>query len=254
MEYFEKNFKKANQKETTMLNKRFIFTSLLLLTLSLSAKEKSWEKYKQITHVIQKKVPGWCCEEKVEKQMQLIYDIKPDIVVEVGVFGGSSVYPMARALKFNGKGKIYAIDPWANEECIIGYEKDDPNYKWWNEVNLDKVYRDFKLLIKKNRLDDFCVPMKMTGEEAMKTFEDESIDILHIDGTHTEEGAYLDAVLYLPKVKRGGYIWFDDVNWTTKRDGQIIYTTRKAQNYLLQYCVFDQDRSVKDECYLFQKL
>ncbi len=40
-----------------------------------------------------------------------------------------------------------------------------------------------------------------------------TIDILHIDGNHCDESAYIDVIKYVPKVKIGGYIWFD--GWST---------------------------------------
>ena len=51
----------------------------------------------------------------------------------------------------------------------------------------------------------------------------DKIDILHIDGNHEEESSYRDVELYVPKVKKGGYIWFDDANW---------YQTQKALNLI----------------------
>ena len=85
--------------------------------------------------------------------------------------------------------------------------------------------------------------MKTTSAKAVEEFEDESIDILHIDGNHTEDSAYFDAVHWLPKVKQGGYIWFDDVNWST---------TNKAVRYMKDYCTLIESRSVGNECYLFK--
>jgi len=220
---------------------------LLLLALSpLSASpEKKWEKYKQKVMIQQKKVPGWCNPEKADKLMDLIHEINPQCIVEIGVFGGSSVYPMAEALRFSEKGLIYAIDPWKAKDCQVGYEPEDPNYTWWTDINLEKVYINFTKLITNNNLSKFCRIMRTTSAEAAPSFENESIDILHIDGNHSEEAALLDAKLFFPKVKKNGYIWFDDVNWSS---------TSKAVNYLLERCTFLPMRSVGDECYLFQKL
>jgi len=99
-------------------------------------------------------------------------------------------------------------------------------------------------LLKKHRLEAFCQPMKMTSEQALSFFPDESIDVLHIDGNHTSEVALSDAEMWFPKVKSGGYIWFDDVNWGS---------TAKAVNYLDDLCVVDEARSVGQECLLFRK-
>jgi hypothetical protein len=74
--------------------------------------------------------------------MDLIYEVKPEICVEVGVFAGSSIYPTASALKFLHCGVVYAIDSWNNLDCIKGYDSDDANYHWkW--INLHSLINSF---------------------------------------------------------------------------------------------------------------
>ncbi|MBI2810794.1 MAG: class I SAM-dependent methyltransferase [Candidatus Melainabacteria bacterium] len=52
--------------------------------------------------------------------MDYIFELKPERVVEIGVFGGKSLVPMACALRANQKGRIYGIDPWDNKESVRG--------------------------------------------------------------------------------------------------------------------------------------
>lgn len=59
---------------------------------------------------------------------------------------------------------------------------------------------------------DFCYGMCMSSRHALSHFMNESIDILHINGNHTEANALADVQMFLPKLKKGGYLWFDDVN------------------------------------------
>ena len=83
----------------------------------------------------------------------------------------------------------------------------------------------------------------MTGSSALDHFADESIDILHVDGNHTQDIALGDVQMYLPKVKKGGYIWLDDANWET---------THLAREFLFANCMKDELRST-DEYFLFKK-
>lgn len=186
----------------------------------------SWETFKKNHLAVQKTVPGWCSTDKATRMMDLIHTFKPEVCVEIGVFGGSSIYPTATALKFNGKGIVYAIDPWSHKDCQEGYDATDPNHVWWSSIDLDKIYRDFLTLLANRQLKQYCQPMRMRGDEAVSHFKDESIDLLHIDGNHSEEAALADAILWLPKIKKGGFIWFDDVNWTS---------TSLAVSYLLEH-------------------
>jgi hypothetical protein len=57
--------------------------------------------------------------------------------------------------------------------------------------------------------------------------------LLHVDGNHCERLAYEDAVNYLPKVKKNGFIFFDDSNWVESGDKP---STGKAIEYLLKFC------------------
>ena len=223
--------------------KKLVSLGLLLLTCAANGANPHWNRYEEQTIKQLVHIPGWCSEEKAKKMMDLIYETHPKICVEIGVFGGSSIYPTASALKYLGAGVVHAIDPWAKDDCLEGYTPDDPNYQWWGKLDLDQVYNNFKLMLNYYSISPFCQVMRMTSKAALSHFENESIDILHIDGNHTEQVALADAEMYLPKVKMGGYIWFDDVNWVT---------TNKAVAYLMRSCTIDFSRSTAT-CYLFKK-
>lgn len=204
----------------------------------------NWEEYKYTTLSHLPEIPGWCPKDKAAKMMDLIYYTHPSVCVEIGVFGGSSIYPTARALKYQGFGVIHAIDPWDNQECTKGYDKNDPNYQWWDKIDLGKIYTDFLKMLRKYEIQNYCHVIKAASAQALSQFNDESIDILHVDGNHSEGSALFDVTAYLPKVKRGGYIWFDDANWSS---------THKAVQFLMENCILDASSSPQDPYLLFRK-
>ena len=220
----------------------------LLLTTSLypasPESDASWISYKRNVLQYQSQIEGWCNQGKATRMMDLIYEVKPELCVEVGVFGGSSIYPTASALKFLGQGVVCAIDPWMHSNCLEGYDVNDPNYQWWSKLNLESIYQGFLTVLSRFQLQPYCHVMRMTGLQALDEFADGSIDILHIDGNHTKDSALSDAEMYLPKVKKGGYIWFDDVNWAS---------TANACQFLEENCVKDENRST-NEYYLFHNI
>ena len=72
--------------------------------------------------------------------------------------------------------------------------------------------------------------LRCGSEHAVGLFPDypgaEQIDILHIDGNHSELASVRDVTTWLPRVKSGGYIWFDDTNWaTTQRAIALLYVS-----------------------------
>lgn len=154
---------------------------------------------------------GWCSEEKCDKLYNLIIDKKPLNLVEIGVFGGKSLFSQAFALKENEMGTIHGVDSWQSSDCIVGMnEKSAIN--WWNSLDYEKLYQECLNNVKINDFEKYVKIHRMSSEEYSKLIDFE-IDILHIDGNHEEESSCKDVELYLPKVKLGGYIWFDDANW-----------------------------------------
>jgi len=212
--------------------RKLFFVFCLSLSALLSA--QSFEDVKANCVQKLKTVHGWCSSEKATHMMDLIAEVKPTLCVEIGVFGGASILPTAEALKFNKKGVVFAIDPWSKEACLTGYEPNNPNYLWWGSLDLEAIYNGFLTLLKVNKLRPYCQVVRKTSKEALALFADESIDILHIDGNHTKDVALSDAEMYFPKVKKGGYIWFDDANWPT---------TAEAVNFLADYCEIIDDYS-----------
>jgi predicted O-methyltransferase YrrM len=191
---------------------------------------------------------GWCSQEKIEKLYDHVISSKPKHLVEIGVFGGKSLLAIAFALKENRFGKIHGIDPWKASECIVGM-KEIVAIDWWNSLDYEKIYRRCVSEISDNGLSEYVELHRMTSEEYSRQIDYE-IDMLHIDGNHEEENSYRDVELYLPKVKTGGYVWFDDANW---------YQTKKALNLLeSDYNCKLMDKAMSDDkhnwCNIYIKL
>jgi len=195
-----------------------------------------------------KSIEGWCSLEKATKLINCIDTIKPDLCVEIGVFGGSSFIPQALAIKKNGKGEIVGIDPWTNESALEEMQGKD-NVDWWSKLDMNYIYNHFISNLEKFNVKDISKVIKNKAENVCSEFKDESIDLLHIDGNHSESLAYKDATLYLPKVKTGGYIFFDDIYWS---EVGTHVTTRKAINFLLQYC--NKEDIVNNDCLIMKKV
>jgi len=192
-------------------------------------------------------IQGWCSFEKASKFAEYILQHKPELVLEIGVFGGSSYIPQAMALKENGKGVIYGIDPWTTEDALEEMTS-EANREWWGKLKIEQIYTHCLSNIKNFDLQDHCKIIRDKSENVVDQFADNSIDLLHIDGNHSEALSYKDAVAYLPKVKQGGFIFFDDIWWT---EGDNYVTTRKAILHLLEVC--DRVEVVNNDCIILQK-
>jgi hypothetical protein len=121
--------------------------------------------------------------------------------------------------------------------------------KWWSEIDLEKIYLDFINILDKYEVKEYCKIFRNKSADVINEFEDNSIDILHIDGNHSELLSFQDAKLYLPKVKINGYIIFDDIWWTEENN---YVTTRKAIMHLLNNC--EKVSVVNNDCLLLKKI
>ncbi len=156
---------------------------------------------------------GWCTKEKALSFLDLVLEVKPEVCVEIGVFGGRSLFPVASALKFLGNGIVVGIDPWSKDEIIPYFDpvKDQAHVIWWSKINFDQIYYSCLKMLSQYQLEDYAVILRTTSELA--SYAIGSIDILYIDGNHNEAISNRDVQLYIPKVRSGGYVWLNDSLW-----------------------------------------
>jgi len=173
---------------------------------------------------------GWCSEEKASVLIDLIIKSKPKVILEIGVFGGKSLVPMAYALKINKLGKIYGIDPWDTKASIEG-AIDAGNKHFWAWVDHESILQHLIEKIEQFDLYEQIELIKSTSEDAEPIY---GIDILHIDGNHSDAASYLDVTKWAPYVQPGGVIIFDDINIPWKENG--VCPTHRAVEWLNVHC------------------
>jgi predicted O-methyltransferase YrrM len=60
---------------------------------------------------------------------------------------------------------------------------------------------------------DIVNPVRMTSEEAVKLYEDNTLDFVLIDGSHEYELVKKDLINWLAKLKPGAMLAGDDYEW-----------------------------------------
>lgn len=171
---------------------------------------------------------GWCAPEKASFLIDIVMRTKPKVVVEIGVWGGKSLIPMARALKENNGGIIYGIDPWLSSESVQ-WITEEANRNFWDHANHEWVYQH---LLEKLTLFDLHNQVRIiraTSEAAPLIY---GIDVLHIDGNHSDHTSYFDVTKWVPLMNSGGWIIFDDMKWFE----QGVFTTARAGQWLDANC------------------
>ena len=128
----------------------------------------------------------------------LIANFKPSTIVELGTFKGTSLFSFAQAVKdFDLNTTVYAIDSWKGDEHSGFYG--------------EEIYQSVVEITRKFYAKQRIRLVRKYFDEAVDDFENESIDILHIDGLHTYDAVKNDFSKWFPKVKPTGIIIFHDI-------------------------------------------
>ncbi|GMK43315.1 hypothetical protein PghCCS26_04420 [Paenibacillus glycanilyticus] len=130
------------------------------------------------------------------------YDIvryaKPKTIVELGTFYGTSFFSFCQAVQdARIQTKCYAVDTWQGDVHTGPY----------GHLNIFQNVHSFN----SRQFSAFSTLLRTTFDEALALFQDNSIDLLHIDGCHTYEAALHDFTSWLPKLSPNGIILFHDI-------------------------------------------
>lgn len=118
---------------------------------------------------------------------EMIYELKPDVIVETGTYKGGSAYYMATLLDLIGKGKIITID---NQ---ISYKGNYPKHKRITFLTSNStepnVLKQVKKQIKKN-----------------------DVVLVLLDSAHTYKHVLKELEMYSPLVSKNSYLICEDTN------------------------------------------
>lgn len=146
----------------------------------------------------------------------------PLICVEIGSFEGRGSIVISQKLCSIPGSIVYCIDPF-DDEHVKGNNK----LAFWNYAckgQKEKFYHNTKNMAN-------IIPLEGTSDTMIPTLLNNSVDFVYIDGDHSPEQVYLDAVNMVPKMKSGGIILFDDYGWI--RNG--IKTADGIDQFLKEY-------------------
>ena len=138
-------------------------------------------------------------------------EIFTDLGFKVGVEVGVELGRFARSLVRKTPGlKLYGIDPW------VKYGDQ------WEVHNPDEFY--------KKCVED-CTPynielIRKFSMDAVKDFEDESLDFVYIDGNHDFEHVTEDIAAWSKKVRKGGIVSGHDYVFERRMKAHAGYVVR----------------------------
>lgn len=136
----------------------------------------------------------------------LVRAMKPDVCVEIGTARGKSTCFTGMALRDNGAGRLYAIDPHTATD--------------WNDAHSVDTLGIVTANIRRLSIEGHVTILRSGSDEVGRTWAT-PIDILFIDGDHSYEGVKRDWELFLPFVQAHGVVVFHDTMWERMRDNPL---------------------------------
>lgn len=125
----------------------------------------------------------------------LVAATQPKVIVELGTHHGYSFFAFCQAARRYAPGSVvHAVDSWQGDEHAGRYGEE----VFEAVARTQAAYADMSRLV------------RSTFSEALASFEDGSIDLLHIDGRHYYDDVRRDFEEWLPKLSPRGVVLFHD--------------------------------------------
>lgn len=152
---------------------------------------------------------GWGHESTIFAQ--IIQQLRPHTIVEVGTWKGASAIKMAELCRDAGidDAAILCVDTWLGSHPALWLRpRDDLQIKF----GLPRMYDQFLANIIHTGFAETIFPLPMTSLMAAKWLVDSGVfvDAIYIDSSHEYDETYLEVSSYYKVVRPGGVLFGDD--------------------------------------------
>ena len=162
---------------------------------------------------------GWGGESKAFEE--LVRDVRPAFVIEVGSWKGASALTMAEALEREGNAaKILCVDTWLGALEFWSDQSDPERFGALEcRTGYPSVYYRFLANVRHAGQHGRIVPFPMPSSAAALWLirTDLRADMIYLDGSHEEEDVYQDLLDYHNLLAPGGVLFGDDWGWSGVR-------------------------------------
>jgi hypothetical protein len=152
-----------------------------------------------------------------KKFLNHYFDLPNLKFLQIGAYTGDASLWLLKNILINNSSILIDVDTWQGSEEGI-HKKFD-----WSDVEstYDKKVSDYTNIIK----------YKTTSTEYLSNCL-ERFDFIYIDGDHTADGVYSDAILSFPLLKDKGIMAFDDYLWHHESNNPILEPKNGIDKFL----------------------
>ncbi|WKZ30848.1 MAG: class I SAM-dependent methyltransferase [Candidatus Dojkabacteria bacterium] len=157
----------------------------------------------------------------------LVRNLNPGVIVELGTHKGTSFYSMLEALRdIKSNNAAYAVDSWQGDEHAGTSE---------SGYNPEEVYSFVTSMVRKYYAEQNVHLVRKFFSEAAKDFEKGSINLLHIDGLHTYEAVKEDYETWSPKLAKDSVVLFHDIGVADFGVNKLWNAINKDFDYVFEF-------------------
>lgn len=157
--------------------------------------------------------------------------------VEVGTYKGNFAEVMISRLKPE---TFHAVDPLRLFPGMVSF----PGQEFKQQESLDRLAN-----VVSKKMEKYGHNLiRETSEVASEQFEDESVDVVYIDGDHTYEGCKADISYWWPKIKPGSILCGHDYQHMKNRVTGMVFGVIPAVDEFVQEHNLDLYITSESDC------
>jgi predicted O-methyltransferase YrrM len=137
-------------------------------------------------------------------------------IVEIGVYHGRCSVALSAAARRVTGARVWGIDPYCGDvydDPGQGHELADQITTFIAELDYDAVCAGMLQRMRDLGYGEVFTLLREPSLTAAEHFDPGTVDLLHIDGDHSRPAVEADLEAWLPRMRPGGIVVFDDVSW-----------------------------------------
>ncbi len=157
--------------------------------------------------------------------------------LELGVYRGKSLFPIAYSVSLNG-GQTIGVDAYDGKTALENDVTPDMKKEiisFFEKTDLQEIYRDVLVYKENCSFGQTIKIVKQTSDSFFSSpqYSKSEFDLIHIDANHDTLYVDRDYTNSIGRVRQGGYLVFDDINWPSVDE---VYQEAKKSNPVVFEC------------------